>query len=164
MAVNFKKLSVLVVEDNKAMKELIGSVLEGLGVGAVYSADDGKRGFQVFKLYNPDIVIVDWEMDPVNGLQLTEEIRNNTLSPNRMVPVIMLTGYSAPKRVAAARDTGVTEFLAKPFTAEGLINRIAYVINRPRDFIEFRDFFGPDRRRRKNDEYKGPKRRKADRD
>jgi CheY-like chemotaxis protein len=162
MAVNFSKLSVLIVEDNKPMSELIVSVLETLGVGNVLEAENGADGFRLFCLKNPDIVISDWEMEPATGLSLTDEIRRSAQSPNRMVPIIMLTGYSAPKRVAQARDTGVTEFLAKPFTAEGLINRIAYVINKPRDFVENRSFFGPDRRRRHNAEYKGPRRRKAD--
>lgn len=164
MAVNFAKLSVLVVEDNKAMRDLIVSVLDSLGVGSIVTAESGASGFMKFRNSNADIVIVDWEMEPKNGLSLTGEIRRNPMSPNRMVPIIMLTGYSAPKRVAQARDTGVTEFLAKPFTAEGLINRIAYVINKPRDFIEAGDFFGPDRRRRRVENYHGPRRRKIDRE
>ncbi len=163
MAVNFAKLSVLVVEDNKPMRDLIVSVLDGLGVGTMYTSDNGGSGFVSFRTYNPDIIIMDWEMPSRNGLELTNEIRRNPLSPNRMVPIIMLTGYSAPKRVAQARDSGVTEFLAKPFTAESLINRIAYVINKPRDFIDHPEYFGPDRRRRKPDNYQGPLRRKSDR-
>ena len=162
MAVNFTKLSVLVVEDNKPMRDLIVSILDGLGVRTIYTSDNGASGFQSFRNYNPDIVIADWEMPNRNGLDLTREIRRNSLSPNRMVPLIMLTGYSAPKRVAMARDTGVTEFLAKPFTAEGLINRISYVINKPRDFIDHLEYFGPDRRRKKIEDYKGPCRRKSD--
>jgi CheY-like chemotaxis protein len=163
MAVNFTKLSIQVVEDNKAMRDLIVSILDGLGVGRIYTSDNGETAFHVFRNNNPDIVIVDWEMPKRNGLELTDEIRRNSLSPNRMVPVIMLTGYSAPKRVAIARDSGATEFLAKPFTAESLINRIAYVINKPRDFIELPEFFGPDRRRKKMENYNGPFRRKSDR-
>ncbi len=163
MAVNFGKLSVLIVEDNKAMKDLIVSILDGLGVGSIYTSDNGNSGFHSFRNHNPDIVILDWEMPSRNGIELTNEIRRNPLSPNRMVPVIMLTGYSAPKRVAQARDSGVTEFLAKPFTAEALINRVAYVINKPRDFVDYSDYFGPDRRRRKPENYSGPLRRKSDR-
>lgn len=162
MAVNFGKLSVLIVEDNRAMRDLIVSILDGLGVGHIYTADNGNSGFLSFRNHNPDIIIADWEMPKQDGIELTSEIRRNPMSPNRMVPVIMLTGYSAPKRVARARDSGVTEFLAKPFTAEALVNRVAYVINKPRDFIDYSAYFGPDRRRRKPDGYKGPMRRKAD--
>ena len=65
--------------------------------------------------------------------------------------------------IEEARDAGVTEFLVKPFTANDIARRITHVINRPRDFIETQDFFGPDRRRRRDDTtYKGPLRRGDD--
>lgn len=164
MPINFSKLTILVVEDNAAMRDLIVSVLENLGIGSICTASNGNDGFKAFKAHEPDIVITDWEMEPGNGLQLTHNIRRNPMSPNRMVPIIMLTGYSAPRRVIAARDAGVTEFLAKPFTADGLISRIAHVINRPRDYVDYHKFFGPDRRRRADSSFDGPRKRKDDKD
>ena len=79
-----------------------------------------------------------------------------------MVPVVLVTGYSALQRVAEARDAGVTEFLVKPFSANDLAKRIAYVINKPRDYIDSDDYFGPDRRRRMAPDFKGPFRRADD--
>lgn len=162
MAFDFKKLSILIVEDTAPMRKLIASVLETMDVGMIYTAEDGQEGYEKVKKFNPDIIIADWHMVPVNGIELTKEIRTNTLSPNRMVPVILVTGYSALTRVAEARDAGVTEFLVKPFSANDLAKRIAYVINKPRDFIDAEGYFGPDRRRRKNPDYKGPFRREED--
>lgn len=162
MAFDFKKLSVLVVEDTIPMRKLMVSVLETLGVGTVRSAADGESGFEIFKKESPDIVIADWHMAPMDGIALTREIRTNSLSPNRMAPVILVTGYSALTRVAQARDAGVTEFMVKPFSANDLAKRLAYVINKPRDFIECSDYFGPDRRRRQEEGYAGPKRRQED--
>ena len=162
MPFDFKKLTVLVVEDTAPMRKLITSVLETLGVGRVYSADNGERGFEVFKRENPDIVIADWHMTPISGIELTQEIRSNMLSPNRMVPIVLVTGYSALNRVSEARDVGVTEFLVKPFSANDLAKRIAYVINKPRDFIDSKTYFGPDRRRRNTPDYRGPLRRMED--
>lgn len=164
MAFKFDKLSVLVVEDTAPMLKLVVSVLESLGVGHVYSADSGERGFETFKRVNPDIVISDWHMKPMDGIALTEEIRNNQLSPNRMAPIVLVTGYSALARVSEARDAGVTEFLVKPFSANDLAKRIAYVINKPRDFIDCPHYFGPDRRRRAQPDYAGPYRRLMDQD
>jgi CheY-like chemotaxis protein len=164
MAFNFGKLSVLVVEDTPPMRKLIVSVLEALGVGHIMQADNGESGFARFRDGNPDIVIADWMMEPVNGIELTKEIRNNTLSPNRTVPIILVTGYSAIQRVSEARDAGVTEFLVKPFSANDIAKRLAYVINKPRDFIDCDTYFGPDRRRLENKDYKGPFRRQEDRE
>lgn len=163
MALKFERLSILVVEDTGPMLTLVVSLLESLGVGQIYTADNGERGFEVFKKMNPDIVISDWHMKPVNGIDLALEIRTNPLSPNRVVPMILVTGYSAVNRVAEARDSGVTEFLIKPFSANDLAKRIAHVINRPRDFIDCRCFFGPDRRRRETPDYPGPYRRDEER-
>lgn len=144
------------------MQKLISSVLDTLGVGQLHIASDGQEGFEMFCEENPDIVILDWHMVPVSGMELLRNIRMDERSVNRTVPVVMMTGYSALARVAEARDTGVTEFLVKPFSANDLARRIAYVINKPRDFIDSGSYFGPDRRRRKIEDYKGPRRRKDD--
>lgn len=162
MAFKFDRLSVLIAEDTVPMSKLVTSVLETLGVGTIYVANDGEKAFETFCRENPDILIADWHMIPMSGIDLVKMIRQSPLSPNKMVPIIMMTGYSAFPRVSEARDTGATEFLVKPFSANDLARRIAYVINKPRDFIETEDFFGPDRRRRIADDYNGPKRRGAD--
>jgi CheY-like chemotaxis protein len=159
MTFRFENLSVLVVEDTAPMRKLIVSVLETLGVGKVYQAETGESGFESFRRNAPDIVIADWHMLPVNGIELTKNIRTGAQSSGRMTPVILVTGYSALSRVSEARDAGVTEFLVKPFSANDLAKRLAYVINKPRDFVDCNEYFGPDRRRRANPEYNGPDRR-----
>jgi two-component system, chemotaxis family, chemotaxis protein CheY len=103
-------------------------------------------------------------MEPVNGIELTREIRTSSLSTNRLVPIILLTGYNAGPRVAMARDAGVSEFMIKPFSAGDLVKRIARVVNQPRDFIDASGYFGPDRRRRKSPDYGGPLRREDDKE
>lgn len=162
MGFEFEKLSILVVEDTMPMRELFVTILKNLGIQKITAAADGAEAFEKFKKDNHDIVFTDWVMDPMDGLELTKEIRSNTLSPNRMVPIILITGYSAWPRVANARDSGVTEFLVKPFTAKDIARRLAHVITHPRVFIETDNFFGPDRRRRKDPAYSGPMRREED--
>lgn len=162
MAFKFENLTVLVVEDVAPMKDLICSVLDTLGVGRVRSAVNGEIGFEMYQRESPDIVIADWVMEPVDGIEFTKLIRTSAMSPNRLVPVILVTGYSAAMRVGEARDAGVTEFLVKPFSANDIAKRISYVINRPRDFIDIPDYFGPDRRRQSNPNYAGPFRREGD--
>jgi len=162
MGFEFEKLSVLIVEDTMPMRELFASILKSLGIKNIALAANGEEAFEAFKKDNHDIIFTDWIMDPVDGLELTNEIRTNDLSPNRMAPIILITGYSAWPRVANARDTGVTEFLVKPFTAHDIARRLAHVITHPRNFIETDNFFGPDRRRRVDPGYSGPQRREED--
>ena len=152
MTLKLEKLSILVVEDTAPMRKLIVSVLESLGVGKIHTAADGNQGFAVYQKTNPDIIITDWLMEPVDGIEFINKVRTHVSSPNRTVPMIIITGYSAITRVMEARDKGVTEFLIKPFTANDLAKRIAYVINRPRDFVHAPKYFGPDRRRKKDDD------------
>ena len=162
MSFQFDKLHVLVVEDTIPMRKLIVAVLGALGIKKIVQAKDGEQAFQKIKNTPIDLVITDWLMEPVNGIELTKMIRMNDDSPNRFTPIIMITGYNALKRVEDARDAGVTEFLIKPFTANDIGKRIAYTINKPRDFIDAPDFFGPDRRRINLPNYKGPFRREAE--
>lgn len=162
MPYKFDKLSVLVVEDSIPMLEVVVNALKYLGVGTVFQARDGEAGYAMFVRERPDIVITDWELGDVDGLELIRWIRSNGNSPKRTVPIIIMTGYAAASRVSDARDQGVTEFLVKPFTANELARRLAYVIDHPRDFVETEQFFGPDRRRRAAMDYEGPERRDED--
>ena len=162
MAIDFKKLSILLVEDTLPMRDLMIAVLETLGVGKVYGSSNGEHAFELFCNKQPDIVIADWHMEPMDGIELTMKIRNDDKSPNKMVPIIMISGYSELFRVSQARDAGVTEFIVKPFAANDIAKRLTYVVNKPRDFIRAPDYFGPDRRRRNIPNYTGPHRRDSD--
>lgn len=162
MPLRLNKISFLVVEDTLPMRNLLVTILESLGAGKVITADHGGHGFSQFIRHNPDIVITDWLMEPIDGLSLIKNIRTHPSSTNRIVPIILITGYSAVSRVTQARDMGVTEFLVKPFTGTDLAKRIAHIVNKPRDFVETSRYFGPDRRRKKGEEYGGPKRRKPE--
>lgn len=164
MSYRFYKVKVLVVEDNEPMLEITKSLLTTFGIGNVYGAKNGQAGFELYKKTNPDIVIADWMMKPVDGISLTSKIRNDPSSPNKYVPIILMTGFSEKRRVIQARDAGVTEFLVKPFNAQDLYKRIVQIIERPRQFVRAADFFGPDRRRRKqiDADYSGPFRREND--
>ncbi len=160
MPLKLDKLSVLVIEDTVPMRKLIVSVLESLGIGRVHTASNGEQGFAQYQALNPDIIITDWLMQPVDGIEFIKMVRTHPSSPNRTIPIIIITGYSAISRVLEARDTGVTEFLIKPFTATDLAKRIAYVVNKPRDFVHAPKYFGPDRRRRKDEASTTPDRRR----
>lgn len=157
-----KELTVLIVEDSKPMLEIMVTMLDRFGFGRVLTAQDGEQAFSIFQRYKPDIIITDWHMDEVDGLEFAQWIRRNKHSVNRSVPIILMTGFSEHMRIASARDVGVTEILVKPFSAYDLARRIMHVIDVPRDFIESLGFFGPDRRRKPIDNFGGDDRRNLD--
>ena len=162
--IDFNRLRFLVIDDNAHMRRILRTLLHGFGAREVYEAEDGASGLEAFTHYVPDIVITDWAMPIFDGLELTQMIRQPGANANPYVPIIMLTGHSEKKRVTAARDAGVTEFLAKPISAKGLYQRIVNVIANPRPFIKTKTYFGPDRRRNiavRQRHYAGPERRKG---
>ncbi len=156
------KLSVLIVEDMKPLKALINKVITTLGVSQIFTAENGKDGFDLFCHHNPDIVITDWDMPQMSGIELLQKIRHSDQSPNKMVPIIMVTGYNSPEKIAKCRDYGITEFLAKPFRANDIATRISHVIRSPRDYIQNDSYFGPDRRRRTIPNFTGISKRETD--
>lgn len=157
---SYDNLKALIVEDNAHMRVLLRSLLQALGIRSIHESNDGASGFAELCASNPDIVLTDLSMAPTDGIHLTKQIR--TGGPNKYVPIIMVTGHTERVRVEAARDAGVTEFLAKPITVQSLMSRLAEIVERPRPFVKCGNYFGPERRRRKLEGYSGPWRRQED--
>ncbi len=143
-----RQLRVLLVEDNEHFRRLIRTVLQALGITRVSEATDGGAGLAALNGTDVDLVIVDYRMQPMDGVEFTRRLRTDPASANPHVPVLMVTGYSEPRLVAEARDAGVNEFLAKPISAKTLLSRIVQLIQAPRSAVSTEGYFGPDRRRR----------------
>ncbi len=160
MAYNFTNVNILIVEHSPEMTELVKSVLLILQVPArnIKIAYNIENGFKILCSESPDLVLIDWFEDNTSGLELTKKIREDMMTPNKAVPVIIMAGSGNKTSVFKARDAGISEFLSKPFTATTLANKITRVIERPRGFTISDDYIGPDRRT-KNVEFEGEERR-----
>lgn len=159
---DLSRINLLVVDDNVHMRLLVRNIVKALGVNEIEEAEDGASALKVLTHYSADIVIVDWNMQPLDGIEFTKLIRTSDDSPNIYVPIIMLTGHTELKRVTQARDAGVNEFLAKPVSAAKIYQRIKAILDNPRQFVRTPNYFGPDRRRRNDPMYSGPERRNQD--
>lgn len=158
----FELLKILLVDDNHHMRVLLIEVLRAIGVKEIYEATDGAEALQAMRRHGIDIVMTDLSMQPLDGIDFVKLLRNSPDSPNPMCPVIMITGHTTRKRVTEARDAGVNEFLAKPVTARGVIERLTQIVESSRPFVRTGDYFGPDRRRRNDPDHPGPWRRGGD--
>ena len=158
----FDHLKALIVEDNQHMRTLLRSLLNALGINSVFEASNGEDAFVLLRDKQPDLIISDLSMKPMDGLDFAREVRMSKNSPNPYIPIIMVTGHTERHRVEAARDAGVTEVLAKPITAGNLFQRIGEIVDKPRPFVKAPDYFGPDRRRHATVDYAGPFRRRDD--
>lgn len=148
MAVNLERLSILLVDDNSSMRSLVKQILNAFSIKNILECSDGSDALQELRGFPADLIITDWMMEPVDGLDLARLIRTAADSPNPYVPIIMLTGHTERHRVEEARDAGVTEFLAKPISAAAVYQRLVQVIDMPRPFIKTKRYVGPDRRRK----------------
>ena len=113
------------------------------------TANDGADALKELKTFPADIILCDWQMDPIDGLDFTRMVRTMSDVANPFVAIILITGHTEMSRVFEARDVGVTEFLAKPVSARTLYDRICSVVMNPRTFVRTRTYTGPYRRRGK---------------
>ena len=146
------------------MRVLLRELLNSTGIREVSEAANGEAALRVLRERRCDLILSDMAMAPMDGIAFTRHIRTDSNSPNPFVPIIMVTGHTEKERVMAARDAGVTEFLAKPVTPKSLYSRIAEIVERPRAFVRTDSYFGPDRRRKTLESYGGPWRRHDDYD
>lgn len=155
-------LKILVVEDNPHTRMVLRDILWATGVRDIHMATDGAQALALLREQEIDIIITDLTMRPMNGVDFTRQLRQDQESANRLLPVIMVTGHATRRRVAEARDAGVNEFIVKPITARAVLDRIRRVIYNNPVFVRSGDYFGPDRRRRQDTDYPGPRRRSTD--
>jgi CheY-like chemotaxis protein len=155
----FDRLKILVVDDNQHMRKLVVTILQAFGAVQIFEAVDGERAWSLLRDTNPDVIILDWMMEGMSGLDFVKMVRTSPQTPNPFIPVIMLTGHTHIDHVRQARDAGVNEFLAKPVSVKAILTRLISVIEHPRPFVRTKAYFGPCRRRRGADEYRGPERR-----
>jgi CheY-like chemotaxis protein len=117
-------IDVLVVEDHAASLKMMCQVLKALGVGSVRGVSSGSQALHQMAIRCPDILLADWEMPGISGLDLVEFVRTSPDSPDPAMPIIMVSAHSTRERVLRARAIGVNEFLVKPFDAATLAYRL----------------------------------------
>jgi two-component system, chemotaxis family, chemotaxis protein CheY len=154
-------LTAMFVDDSPYMRKLIHDLLILMGLGKVITANDGESGLKLYKEHAPDLLITDGSMEPMDGFEFVRRIRMDKDNPNPFVPIIMLSGHVEMANIEKARDNGVTEYLAKPVSADSLMTRVISVIERPRQFVKVGPYFGPDRRRHTDDVFFGENKREG---
>jgi two-component system chemotaxis response regulator CheY len=120
------KMNVLIVDDYKTMLRIVGNLLKQLGFSNIDEATDGATALEKMRQKNYGLVISDWNMEPMTGLQLLKEVRSDIKLKN--VPFIMVTAESKTENVVAAKQAGVNNYIVKPFNAATLKMKISSVI------------------------------------
>jgi two-component system chemotaxis response regulator CheY len=125
MAVDLN-MRVLIVDDYKTMLRIVRNLLKQLGFMNVDEATDGSMALTLLRNTTYGLVISDWNMEPMTGLQLLKEVRAD--AKLKSVPFIMVTAESKSENVIAAKEAGVSNYIVKPFNAETLKTKMASVL------------------------------------
>jgi len=125
MAVD-KKLPIMIVDDYSTMLRILRNLLRQLEFENVEEATDGSMALQKLKLGNFGLVISDWNMQPVTGLDLLKQVRAD--AQLKHLPFIMVTAESKTENVIAAKQAGVSNYIVKPFTADTLKSKMESVL------------------------------------
>jgi two-component system chemotaxis response regulator CheY len=121
-----KNMKVLVVDDYRTMLRILRNLLRQLDFRNVHEATDGTDALQKLREGGFGLVISDWNMEPMTGIQLLREVRAD--DKLRHIPFIMVTAESKPENVIAAKQAGVSNYIVKPFNAETLRAKMASVL------------------------------------
>ncbi|MHA1598436.1 MAG: response regulator [Alphaproteobacteria bacterium] len=125
---DYSRMTVLVVEDENMMRQLLARVLHDIGFGKVLLVEDGAEGLQRLETTPEgiDLIILDLEMPIISGLEFLQMLRSSNTIPNRQMPVIVVSGHSEEKNLHEAVKLGVHGFLVKPLSRSALEQRIEH--------------------------------------
>jgi two-component system chemotaxis response regulator CheY len=119
-------MPILVVDDYKTMIRIISNLLRQLGFHNIDEATDGGRALSLMRGRSYGLVISDWNMEPMTGLDLLKEVRSD--SKLKDTPFIMVTAESKTDNVITAKAAGVSNYIVKPFNAETLKSKLTTVL------------------------------------
>ena len=122
-----KNMQILIVDDYTTMLRIIKNLLKQLGFNNVDEATDGSMALEKLKSKTYNLIISDWNMEPMSGLELLKTIRASS-EPYKAIPFIMVTAESKTENVIAAKQAGVNNYIVKPFNAETLKTKLSSVI------------------------------------
>ena len=146
-------MTLLVFGRDNFRRQLLSKVARAVGFKHILEEQTLEGAVKTLRQHPIDVCVADFS-EP-SALNLLKALRKLNASPNAMVPIIGTSGTVYRQIVEEARDLGCTEFMTFPVTGDALIARLVALVEKPRQFIQTKDYFGPDRRRRGSGDVKG---------
>ena len=128
-------MKVLIVDDSAPIRALAKGILSAAFNLDVRECDDGLSAIEALQDFKPGLVLVDFEMRPMDGAEFTRRLRRGGTGADPRTPVIMMTGHADRQIVLKAREAGVDGFIVKPLTIRSVLERTQAVLARPRDVV-----------------------------
>ena len=140
-------LNILVVDNNAYMRRLTRTMLTNLGAKSVIEAADGLAALEAIRTCDPDIMLLDWDMPVLNGMEVMRIVRSPGVFPRPNVPIIMMSSRAKRSYVIDALRAGAHEFLLKPTSPKALRDRLMSILIKPRPMMKLGKYYVPAPRR-----------------
>ena len=140
-------LNLLIVDGNSYMRRTTRMMLMNLGAKAVLEAADGLAALESIRTCDPDIMLLDWDMPVLNGMEVMRIVRSPGVFPRPNLPIIMLTTRAQRADVHEALRAGAHEFLIKPTSPKALRDRLTSIVFKPRPMVRLGNYYVPEPRR-----------------
>lgn len=159
---NFTGITALIVDSDRYSAGIISQILRGFGLSQQVFVGDGADAKKSLGRRHYDLLITECVLPDVKGAELIRWVRRSSSDKLRLIPIILLTGYTHYSNVTGARDSGVSSVVRKPVSPAVLFDHIAWAAKSDRPFIEADEYSGPDRRFRFGEAAPGLDRRLGD--
>jgi two-component system chemotaxis response regulator CheY len=140
-------LNILIVDHNAFMRRMTRMMLMNLGAKSVTEACDGLAALEAIRTCDPDVMLLDWDMPVLNGMEVMRIVRSPGVFPRPNLPIIMLTYRAQRAVVMEALCNGAHEYLIKPTSPKALCDRLMSIVVKPRPMIKLGKYYVPQPRR-----------------
>ncbi len=140
-------LNILIVDGYAYMRKVTRMMLMNLGAKSVIEAADGISALETIRTFDPDVMLLDWDMPVLNGMEVMRIVRSPGVFPNPNLPIIMLTSRGQRSSVVEAMQAGAHEFLVKPTSTKALRDRLTSIVAHPRPMVLVGDAYVPQPRK-----------------
>ncbi len=123
-----KSINILVVDDMEVMRSMVSSCLREIGVNHIEMAPNGDAAWKILNAASIDLIICDWDMPGLSGLELLNHIRGSDRCNH--IPFLMLTATTEKEKVESAIKAGVSDYLSKPFQSQELEYRVIKLLRK----------------------------------
>lgn len=135
---DLKNMKVLIIDDTLNMLTLVKSMLGRIGITQIETVNDAPSGFDRLSVFPADLIVVDWQMEPLDGHDFVRLIRTDGKTKDRKIGLFVTSGLPEQQRVRAAMKAGADDFMAKPFSTNILRDKIYRYIDIQRPDLQER--------------------------
>lgn len=161
-SLNLKGLNIMVADANDNIREIMQGVPRGFGATNVIDASDGESAMRDIPGRHVDLLFCDLYLPKIDGFSLIKKLRADEGNATRFIPILILTSHTQQRNIMKSRDAGANIVIAKPLSVKAVYDRLAWVAEEPRAFVQAAGYMGPDRRFKTEGVPNGVGRRAAD--